>query len=102
MTEAARPSSMPAGGGGRRRRPGAGPVFWGSIVLFAVLFALLTHQLEAGQAPAPRPVLVRKVLKRRVITTFVPTPGRSSVTTSGSAAPAGESAEYAPITTTAS
>jgi hypothetical protein len=77
-------------------------VFWGSIVLFAVLFALLTHQLGASQAPAPRPVLVRKVLKRRVITTFVPTPGRATVSTSGTAATAGEPVEYAPVTTAAS
>jgi hypothetical protein len=77
-------------------------VFWGSIVLFAVLFALLTQQLGSSQAPAPRPVLVRKVLKRRVITTFVPTPGRASVSTSGSVATAGEPAEYAPVTTAAS
>jgi hypothetical protein len=77
-------------------------VLWGSIVLFAVLFALLTHQLSAGQAPAPRPVLVRKVLRRRVITTFVPTPGRASVSTSGQVAAAAAPAEYAPVTTGAS
>jgi hypothetical protein len=77
-------------------------VFWGSVVLFAVLFALLTHQLGASQAPAPRPVVVRKVLKRRVVTTFVPTPGRASVSTSGSPAAASEPAEIAPVTTAAS
>jgi hypothetical protein len=95
-------ASSSAGGGKRRRRPGAAPVLWGSIVLFAVMFALLTHQLSASQAPAPRPVLVRKVLKRRVITTFVPTPGKASVSTSGSLGATAEPAEYAPLTTGAS
>jgi hypothetical protein len=89
-------------GGKRRRRPGAAPVLWGSIVLFAVMFALLTHQLSASQAPAPRPVLVRKILKRQVITTYVPTPGKASVSTSGSLGTAAEPAEYAPLTTGAS
>ncbi|HEY7255722.1 MAG TPA: hypothetical protein VH476_03475 [Solirubrobacterales bacterium] len=101
MTERPVDSGVPTGGG-KRRRPGAGPVLWGSIALFAVMFALLTQQLSASQTPAPRPVLVRKVLKRRVITTFVPTPGRASVSTSGSPAPAAEPAQYAPITTAAS
>jgi hypothetical protein len=71
-------------------------------VLFAVLFALLTHQLSSSKGPAPRPVIVRKVIKRRVITTFVPTPGKSSVNTSGQVAGAAPPAEYAPVTTGAS
>lgn len=95
-------AGFPAGGGRRRRRPGAAPVLWGSIVLFAVMFALLTHQLSASQVPAPRPVLVRKVLKRRVITTYLPTPGKASVSTSGSLGAAAEPAGYAPLTTAAS
>lgn len=102
MTERASSSAAAAGGGRRRRRPGVAPVLWGSIVLFAVMFALLAHQLNASQAPAPRPVLVRKVLKRRVITTYMPTPGRASVSTSGSLRAAAEPAEYAPLTTGAS
>jgi hypothetical protein len=79
-------------------------VVWSSIVLFAALFALLTYQLAASQPPPPRPVVVRKVLKRRVITTFVPTPGRNSVSSGGAVAVAGEtsSAGYAPVTTSAS
>jgi hypothetical protein len=85
----------------RRRRPGAGPVIWGSVALFAVLFALLTHQLSAGQAPAPRPVLERKVIKRRVVTTVVPTPGRSQVTSSGTVT-GSPPPESAPVTTGAS
>ena len=88
-------------GASRRRRPGIGPVIWGSVALFAAMFAFLTYQLSASQPPAPRPVLVRKVLKRRVVTTVVPTPGQSSVTTSGQVAAAAPS-EYAPVTTSAS
>ena len=91
MTERARPA----------RKPGPALVVWGSIALFAVLFALLTYQLSAAQAPPPRPVVVHKVLKRRVITTYVPTPGRNSV--SASSAVSGEtSPAYAPVTTSAS
>jgi hypothetical protein len=77
-------------------------VIWGSVALFAAMFALLTHQLSAGQAPAPRPVLVRKVVKRRVVTTIIPTPGRSAVTTSGQVAAAAPPAESSPVTTGAS
>lgn len=78
-----------------RRRPGAAPVFWASVALFAVLFALLTYQLSAVPAPQPPQVQVRKVIKRRVVTTVVPTPGTntvsagpvsSSVSSSGAAA----------------
>lgn len=86
-------------GRGRASRPSFAPVFWGSIALFAVLFAFLTYQLTAGRDPSlaaaggasPRPVLLRKVVKRRVVTTVVPTPGATSissgpVTTSSAAA----------------
>jgi hypothetical protein len=86
----------------RRRRPGIGPVIWGSVALFAAMFALLTYQLSSSTPPAPRPVLVRKVLKRRVVTTVVPTPGRSAVTTSGQVAAAVPPSESAPVTTSAS
>ncbi len=83
-----------------RRRPGAGAIIWGSVALFAVMFALITNQLAAGQPPASRPVVVRKVLKRRVVTMILPTPGRSQVTSgplSGSS-----SSAYAPVTTASS
>lgn len=83
-----------------RRRPSPRAVVWGSLVLFAVLLALLTVQLSAGRPSAPRPVLVRTVIKRRVVTTYVPTPGRSTVSTSGSAA--APALEAAPVTTGAS
>jgi hypothetical protein len=77
-------------------------VIWGSIALFAVMFALLTYQLSASHPPAPRPVLVRHVVKRRVITTIVPTAGRSSVTSSGQVASSTLSSGYPPVTTSAS
>lgn len=75
-------------------------VVWSSIALFAMMFAFLTYQLSSTPAPTPRPVLVKKVVKRRVITTILPTPGRSSVTSSGSVAAA--TSGYAPVTTGAS
>jgi len=81
------------------RRPSPALVVWSSIVLFAVLFALLTYQLSASQPPAPRPVLVRKVVKRRVITTIVPSPGRNTVSSSGGSLAEGSSPVYAPVTT---
>jgi len=84
------------------RRPSPALVLWGSIVLFAVLFALITFQLAASQPPAPRPVLVRKVLKRKVITTYVPTPGRNSVSASGGTIGNEGPPTYAQVTTGAS
>ena len=77
-------------------------MIWGSIALFAVMFALLTYQLSASQPPAPRPVLVRQVVKRRVITTIVPTPGHSSVASSGQVTSSAPSSGYTPVTTGAS
>jgi hypothetical protein len=68
-----------------QRRPGPGAVIWSSIALFAVLFAFLTYRLGATSAVGLRPVVVRKVVKRRVVTTILPTPGASTVTTSGPA-----------------
>lgn len=86
----------------RPKRPGPAAVIWGSIVLFAVLFALLTYQLSASQPPAPRPVVVRKVLKRRVVTTIVPSPGQNTVSSTGSASGETGPLGYAPVTTGAS
>ena len=85
-----------------RRKPGPALVIWGSIALFAVMLALLTHQLSASQSTESRPVVVRQVVKRRVVTTIVPTPGRSSVTSSGPVTSSAPSTESAPITTSAS
>lgn len=86
----------------KSRRPGPALVVWSSIALFGVLFALLTYQLNASQPAPPRPVVVRKVLKRRVVTTYVPTPGRNSVSSSGALATESSSSSYAPVTTGAS
>jgi len=86
----------------RSRRPSPTLVVWSSIALFAVLFALLTYQLGSSQTPAPRPVLVRKVLKRRVVTTYVPTAGRNTVSSSGAVAGETSTSGYAPVTTGAS
>lgn len=86
----------------RSRRPSPALVVWSSIALFAVLFAVLTYQLGSSQPPAPRPVLVRKVLKRRVITTYLPTPGQNTVSSSGAVAGETGSAGSAPVTTGAS
>jgi hypothetical protein len=77
-------------------------VVWGSIVLFAVLFALLTYQLSASQSPTPRPLVIRKVLKRRVVTTIVPSPGQNTVSSTGSVSGETGSLGYAPVTTGAS
>jgi hypothetical protein len=80
-------------------------VVWGSIALFAVLFAFLTYQLSVPSTPASRPVLVRKVVKRRIVTTVVPGAGASSVSSgpvTTSSAPEVSSYGAAPVTTGAS
>ncbi len=57
----------------RYRRPPAAPVLWGSIALFAVLFALLTYQLSSRAAGSERrQVVVHKVIAKRVVKTIVP------------------------------
>jgi hypothetical protein len=86
------------------RRPRASLVFWGSILLFAALFSLLVYRFsleqQANQPTAPT-VQVRKVIKRRVVTTIVPSPGRNTVS-SGPISSASYSAGAAPVTTGAS
>ena len=93
------------------RRPGPGLVLWGSVALFAVLFALLTYQLSAGSDPslsgatAAAPVQVRKVIKRRIVTTIVPSPGTTSVSSGPATSSSAESSVEAPaepVTTSAS
>lgn len=88
----------------RPRRPPAAAVVWASALLFAGLFALLTYNLSLAGAPsqgaAPAP-LVRKVIKRRVITTIVPTPGENTVSSSPASYSASSSGS-APVTTSAS
>lgn len=69
----------------RSRRPRASFVFWTSILLFAALFALLVYRFSLEQQatqPTAQTVQVRKVIKRRVVTTIVPSPGRNSVSSS--------------------
>lgn len=82
------------------RRPGPAGVIWASVALFAVLFALLTYQLSAPDGSRPE-TLVRKVVKRRVVTTVVPTPGASTVTT-GPVSSSESASGVAPVTTSAS
>jgi hypothetical protein len=89
------------GAGGRSRRPGPAAVVWGSVALFAVLFALFTYQLGAPSQPRPH-VLVRKVVKRRVVTTVVPTPGESTVTSGPAVSSTQSTAAAAPVATSAS
>ncbi len=66
----------------RSRRPSASLVFWGSILLFTALFALLVYRFSVEQQasrPTAQAVQVRKVIERRVVTTIVPSPGRNTV-----------------------
>ncbi|HET8955366.1 MAG TPA: hypothetical protein VFN18_06890 [Solirubrobacterales bacterium] len=88
----------------RSKRPSASLVFWASILLFAALFALLAFRFAAEQSASQataRAVQVRKVIKRRVVTTIVPSPGRNTV----SASPVSSSSSYAaaePVVTSSS
>jgi len=85
-------------------RPRAARVFWGSILLFAALFALLVYRFSAEQKatqPTAQAVQVRKVIKRRVVTTIVPSPGRNSVS-SGPIGRSSYSAGAEPVVTNAS
>lgn len=75
------------------RRPSPARVYWVSVLLFTALFALLTYRFASEQTTPTAPVVqVRKVIKRRVITTIVPTPGKNSV----SAGPVTSSGSYSP------
>jgi hypothetical protein len=97
MTEGTvRPANRP-----RARRPGPGVVIWGSIALFSILFALFTYQLSVP-AQSRQHVLVRKVVKRRVVTTVVPTAGESTVTAGSAVSSTQSTAGAAPVTTSAS
>jgi hypothetical protein len=96
MTEAAPAKRAPAG------RPHSARIYWVSVLLFAALFAFLTYTFIAEQAPTPRPVVqVRKVIKRRVITTIVPTPGQNTVS-AGPVSSSGYTAGSEPVVTGAS
>lgn len=96
MTEAATAKRPPAG------RPHSARTYWVSVLLFAALFAFLTYTFAAEQAAPSRPIVqVRKVIKRRVITTIVPTPGQNSVS-AGPVSASGYTAGSEPVTTGAS
>ena len=96
MTEAAIPKRAPT------RRPRSARVYWAAVILFAVLFALLTYRFAGEQkTPAAPIVQVRKVIKRRVVTTIVPTPGQNSVS-AGPVSSSGYSAGAEPVVTGAS
>jgi len=95
MTEpAAKPAVAP--------RPRSARVYWVSVLLFAALFALLTYRFASEQATRAAPIVqVRKVIKRRVVTTIVPTPGQNSVS-AGPVSSSGYSAGAEPVVTSAS
>lgn len=86
----------------RSKRPSATLVFWASILLFTALFALLAYRFSAEQAaPVAQAVQVRKVIKRRVVTTIVPSAGENTVSTS----PVSSSSSYSaaePVVTSSS
>jgi hypothetical protein len=86
----------------RTKRPRASLVFWGSVLLFTALFALLTYRFASEQVTPATPIVkVRKVIKRRVITTIVPTPGQNTVS-AGPVSSSGYSAGSEPVVTSAS
>lgn len=88
----------------RSKRPSASLVFWASVLLFTALFALLAYRFaaeqSASQAAVPT-VQVRKVIKRRVVTTIVPSPGQNTVS-SGPVSSSSYSAGAEPVVTSTS
>ncbi|HYQ78323.1 MAG TPA: hypothetical protein VEP91_04350 [Solirubrobacterales bacterium] len=88
----------------RSKRPPASLVFWASILLFAALFALLAYRFSAEQASqaTARAVQVRKVIKRRVVTTIVPSPGQNTVSASPVSSSSSYSAGAEPVVTSSS
>lgn len=88
----------------RTKRPRASLVFWGSVLLFAALFAFLTYSFSVEQSasrPTAQAVQVRKVIKRRVVTTIVPSPGQNTVS-SGPVSSSSYSSGTEPVVTGAS
>lgn len=79
------------------RRPGPRAVLWGSLSLFAVLFALLTFQLSASASPASTgsqhpSVAARKAAATEVAETTA-TEAEAPVEAEAESAPAEEEAE---------
>jgi hypothetical protein len=88
----------------RSKRPRASLVFWGSVLLFAALFAFLAYRFSVEQSasrPTAQAVQVRKVIKRRVVTTIVPSPGQDTVS-SGPVSSSSYSSGAEPVVTGAS
>jgi len=87
----------------RAKRPPARLVLWASILLLAALFALLTYRFAAERSAGStaQTVQVRKVIKRRVVTTIVPSPGQTSISSSP-AASSSYSSGTEPVLTSAS
>jgi hypothetical protein len=106
-TEAASPPSRP------RKRPGPLPVAAATLATFLVLVTLLAMQLRSGRDPAlgagpgasaaqaaPKRVLVKRIVRRKVIVRLIPseTSGGAPVAAGGAAAPATAGAGAAPVT----
>ena len=86
----------------RRGKPSAVPVFSALAILTVAGFSSLTVELARGKDPAlgsdaiaavtpKRPVIIRKVIKRRVITTVTPAPAASPSYTAGGYSSGGSS-----------
>jgi hypothetical protein len=68
----------------RRSRPKGPPVLWLSLASFLVVLAILAIRMSRGEDPAvgagdpapahPRRVLVRRIVKRVVVTHLIPPP----------------------------
>lgn len=94
MTESPKSSRDTRRPTARRRKPSAVPVFASLGLLIAGSFAYLTLGVVNGSDPAlgknaiaavtpERPVIVRKVIKRRVVTTVIPSAPVATGYTSG-------------------
>lgn len=86
----------------RRGKPSAIPVFSALAALIVGSFAYLTVELARGNDPAlgpdgiaavtpKRPTIIRKVIKRKVVTTVVPAPAASPSYTGSSSSYGGYS-----------
>jgi hypothetical protein len=86
----------------RKGKPSAIPVFAALAALTVGTFAYLTAELASGKDPAlgpdaitavtpKRPTIIRKVIRRKVVTTVVPAPTASPSYTAGSSSYGGYS-----------
>ncbi|MGK2956045.1 MAG: hypothetical protein ACSLFI_10295 [Solirubrobacterales bacterium] len=93
----------------KRRKPSPVAVFLASAALFLGSLGFLSYQLAQGKDPAlgtsvasvekpKRPVVtVRRIIKRRVITTVVPAPAATSIPVSSGSAPSSSYSAPAPV-----